>query len=95
MLDRLVGFDWDVNNIAHITRHGVTPADVEQATARRHVIVPSAAKMKEERWKLLGTTNAGRYLVVVFTIRKNKFRTVTAYTMNQVERRVYAPHIDA
>ncbi len=34
------------------------------------------------------------YLVVVFTIRRKLFRTVTAYEMNAAERRKYAPQID-
>ena len=46
------------------------------------------------RWKLFGRTRGGRYLVVVFTVRRKRFRAVTAYTMNQAERRVYAPEID-
>ena len=33
-------------------------------------------------------------LVVVFTIRRNLFRTVTAYEMNAAERSNYAPQID-
>ena len=37
---------------------------------------------------------ARRYLVVVFTIRNQRFRTVTAYTMNEWERRSYAREID-
>jgi uncharacterized DUF497 family protein len=35
-----------------------------------------------------------RYLVVVFTVRRKLFRTVTAYEMNVAERRRYAPKID-
>jgi uncharacterized DUF497 family protein len=48
----------------------------------------------EERWKLFGRTAAGRYLVVVFTIRRKYFRTVTAYQMNATERRKYGPQIE-
>jgi len=33
------------------------------------------------------------YLVVVFTIRRKLFRTVTAYEMNATERKKYAPQI--
>jgi hypothetical protein len=35
-----------------------------------------------------------RYLAVVFTIRRKRFRTVTAYGMNAAERTRYAPQID-
>jgi uncharacterized DUF497 family protein len=47
----------------------------------------------EKRWKLFGRSAAGRYLVVVFTIRGDRLRPVTAYAMNQRERRIYAPEI--
>lgn len=93
VLDRLEGFDWDIQNVGHIAHHGVTPVEVEETAGRRHVIIPAASKRGEKRWKLFGTTTAGRYLVVVFTIRGNKVRTVTAYTMNQAERKVYAEEI--
>ena len=73
----------------------MTPVEVEQTARRRHVVIPAAPKRSEKRWKLFGRTAAGRYLVVVLTIRHNKVRTVTAYTMNPAERRIYAPQIDA
>ena len=48
----------------------------------------------EKRWKLFGKTVSDRYLVVVFTIRRKLFRTVTAYEMNATEKRKYATQID-
>jgi uncharacterized DUF497 family protein len=42
----------------------------------------------------LRQTAYDRYLAVVFTIRRKRFRTVTAYEMNAAERRKYAPQID-
>jgi uncharacterized DUF497 family protein len=44
----------------------------------------------ETVWKIGGW----RYLVVVFTIRDQRLRPVTARTMNQRERRIYAKEID-
>jgi len=35
-----------------------------------------------------------RAVPVVFTIRRKRFRTVTAYEMNAAERSKYAPQID-
>jgi len=94
VLSGLEGFDWDAHNVGHIARHGVTPIEVEQVTRQPHVLFPAAARHGESRWKLLGRTKAGRYLVVVFTIRRNKLRIVTAYPMNSAERSAYAPEID-
>jgi uncharacterized DUF497 family protein len=47
----------------------------------------------EKRWKLFGRSADGRYLVVVFTIRDDRLRPVTAHTVNERERRIYAPEI--
>jgi hypothetical protein len=94
VLDQLAGFEWDVHNVGHIATHEVSPAEAEEVVSLRHVIIPAAPKSGEKRWKLLGTTEAGRYLVVVFTIRRRRFRTVTAYPMNRVERSAYAPEIE-
>lgn len=42
----------------------------------------------------LRETASNRCLVVVFSIRRKLFRTVTAYEMNATERRKYAPQVN-
>lgn len=88
------GFDWDVANVGHILRHGVTPEEVEQTIHLAHLTFPSRSVGGEERWQLFGRTAVRRFLVVVFTIRNGLFRTVTAYPMNAAQRKKYAPQID-
>ena len=88
------GFDWDAANVSHILRHGVTPFEVEEVVDRAHVIIPAKAVEGEDRWKLFGKTRSQRCLVVVFTIRRERFRTVTAYDMNAAERKKYVSQID-
>ena len=68
--------------------------EVEEAFERPYAIVPAKDAGRERRWKLFGTSAAGRYLVVVFTIRDERLRPVTADAMNQRERKIYAPEID-
>jgi len=91
--DEIDGFDWDVANIGHIMRHGVTPFEVEEVVRLPHVTIAANTVEGEKRWKLFGKTETGRYLVVVFTIRRRLFRTVTSYEMNVAERRKYVPQI--
>jgi uncharacterized DUF497 family protein len=93
MLGHLNGFDWDEHNVSHIGRHGVVPIEVEEVTDRPHVIIPAASRGGEARWKLFGRTMEGRFLVVVFTIRADRMRPITAYSMNQIERKLYGPQI--
>ena len=73
---------------------GSHPEEVEEAVERAYVIIPARDMHGEKRWKLFGRSAAGRYLVVVFTIRDDRLRPVTAHTMNAQERRIYAPEID-
>ena len=94
MLDKIEGFDWDNANVGHIFRHDVTPFEVEEVTGGKYVVIPAKTIKRERRWKLFSKTASGRYLVVVFTIRRKLFRTVTAYEMNGTERSKYAPQID-
>ena len=93
-MSEIEGFDWDAANVGHIRHHAVTPFEVEEVVGRPHLTIPAKTIQSEERWKLFGKTASDRYLVVVFTIRRRRFRTVTAYEMNAAERRKYAPQID-
>ena len=93
-VDDLEGFDWDAANVSHILRHGVIPSEVEEVATRPNVRIPARSVGTEERWKLFGKTATNRYLVVVFTIRSQRFRTVTAYEMNAVERTRYGAQIE-
>lgn len=95
MPDRVRGFDWDLHDVGHIARHGVEAAEVEEAVAQRNIVIQSCASEGEDRWKLFGKSAEGRYLTLVFTIRGELLRPITAHTMNQNERRIYAPEIDA
>jgi hypothetical protein len=88
------GFDWNPHNVGHVARHGVQPEEVEEAVGRAHVIIPAKDMHGEKRWMLFARSAAGRYLIVVFTIRDGRLRPVTAHTMNERERRIYAPEID-
>ena len=93
-MEEIEGFDWDAANVGHILRHAVTPFEVEEVAGRPHVTIPAKTGKGEKRSTLFGKTASNRCLVVVFTIRRKRFRTVTAYETNAVERRKYAPQID-
>jgi uncharacterized DUF497 family protein len=94
VLNKIEGFEWDAANLGHILRRAVTPFEVEEVAHRTHAIIPAKSVSGENRWKLFGKTASGRYLAVVFTIRRKRFRAVTAYEMNATDRRNYASQID-
>jgi len=96
-LSRVEGFEWNEGNIKkNWEKHRVSYIECEEAFFNEPLIVrENEAHSKEERRDyLLGKTNDGRYLFVVFTIRRNKIRVITARDMSKKERRMYRAQIE-
>jgi uncharacterized DUF497 family protein len=83
-------FDWDEENIGHLARHGIAPAEAEQVFFNWQIDLDSYVRNGEERVVQAGETDGGRVLVVVSTIRKDKTRVVTAWPANERIRRYFA-----
>lgn len=91
-LARCTGFDWDEGNAPKVeARHTVTRGECEQVFFHEPlVIVPDPGHSKTEpRWAALGRTTAGRSLTVIFTIRGELNRPLSARPMSRKERRHY------
>jgi uncharacterized DUF497 family protein len=85
-----VGFAWDEANVEHIARHGVEPAEAEEAFADpRRTNADAYSTPQERRGTILGRTVDGRLLFVVFTRRGRAVRVVTARDARPSERRRY------
>ncbi len=84
-------FDWDEANREHIGRHGVTPEEAEQVLASNPLEIESREHQGELRTVCLGRTEAGRALLVVYTMRNEKIRIITAYPVSRKKRRLYEP----
>ena len=96
MFSNVTGFDWDEGNLLkNWEKHGVTHLESEQVFFNEPLIVQDDEKhsQDEPRWYGLGSTDAKRWLMVVFTIRKNKIRVISARDMNRKERKVYEEEI--
>ncbi len=90
--DSFEGFDWDSGNSdKNWVRHQVTQGECEQVFFNEPIIVITDEKhsQSENRWYLLGITDSGRFLFVVFTKRLNKIRIISARDMNKKERSYY------
>ncbi len=80
-MKRAARFDWDAANVGHIARHGVTPAEVEQAFANDPLVVLASQKRQgEKRVLCAGLTDLGRPLQFVYTTRRGRIRVITAHT---------------
>ena len=86
------GFEWDKGNSEkNWIRHQVMQGECEQVFFNEPIIVLNDVNhsLIENRWFLLGKTDAERLLFIVFTIRGNTIRVISARDMNKKERKNY------
>lgn len=91
-LSACTGFEWDEGNFdKNWSKHKVTPYECEQVFFNQPIIVaPDPAHSgTESRFYVLGKTDAGRLLFVVFSVRRRKIRVISARDMTRKEREVY------
>lgn len=85
-------FDWDEGNIEkNKKKHRVGFRECEQAffdTKIKFFEDPGHSET-EERFVAYGQTDGERCLTVVFTVRNQKVRIISARDQNKKERRVY------
>jgi len=92
-ITRCSGFEWDKGNLLkNWEKHGVSAPECEQVFFNKPLITGSDEKhsQQEVRYYALGQTDTGRLLFVVFTIRENLIRVISARDMNKKERKVYS-----
>jgi len=85
-------FEWDEGNIKkNWERHRVSHIECEEIFFNRPIIVKKDEPHStiEDRYFVLGKTDAGRLLFIVFTLRGNKIRIISARDMNRKERKIY------
>jgi uncharacterized protein len=91
-LSHITGFDWDENNREkNWKKHQVLASECEEVFFNLPLLLESdpAHSQKELRYYVLGHTIAGRRLFMVFTIREDKIRVVSARDMSKKERSIY------
>jgi len=89
---KITEFRWDEGNSGkNLTRHGVTDQECEEVffDERKKILKDALHSEKEERYILIGQTKLERLLFVVFTIRNNKVRVVSARDLNKKEKYLY------
>jgi len=77
---------WDDENIEHISKHNVTPQEVEDVCFETHII----RREGDRRYILSGQSANGRYLnVVIERVDRGLFRPITAFEMSESYKRSY------
>lgn len=86
------GFDWNKGNTEkNWKRHKVTDKECEEVffDFRLLVYYDKVHSATENRYYALGSTLAGRKLFIVYTLRGEKIRVISARDMNGKEREEY------
>jgi uncharacterized DUF497 family protein len=82
-------FEWDPSKAASNARkHGVTFEQAKQAFVDPHALELFDDAVGEERWRLLGRSQAG-VLVVVYAERGRNIRIISARLADKREREAY------
>lgn len=94
MLPQVAGFDWDTANTEKCRSHGVSTGDIEALFGRPVAVFPAPDRsMSEIRYKAIGANADGRYIFLVFTLRKRGgemlIRPISARFMHAKEIRHY------
>ncbi|MFA6376271.1 MAG: BrnT family toxin [Candidatus Paceibacterota bacterium] len=87
------GFDWDSGNLdKNWEKHQVMFWESEEIFFNEPLLVQfdkDHSSLSEIRYYALGKTNFSRLLFVVFMIRDNKIRVISARPMSQKEKNIY------
>ena len=92
LLQQCTGFDWDEGNSQkNWILHKVNRSECEQIFFNEPLVIADDEKhsQSEKRWYLLGQTDSGRLLFIVFTLRGELIRVISARDMHKKERSIY------
>ncbi len=88
----ITDLEWDDDNVEHIARHGVSPAEVEDVCFGVHLSSrdPASKAQGKDRYILAGQSKGGRFLdVVVERLYGTTFRAVRAFEMSETAKKTY------
>ncbi len=94
-LKRAIGFQWDDGNLdkSAMARRVEFWESEETFFNQPFVVLPDEKpSAKEERYYGLGKTDFGRRVLVVFTLRGDEVRVISARDMSRKERTVFERH---
>lgn len=85
-------FDWNKHNqFKNWEKHKVKYQECEQVFFNKPIslLYDKKHSQVEERFVVLGITDAKRKLIITFTIRNQKIRVISARNQSRKERRLY------
>jgi uncharacterized DUF497 family protein len=85
-------FEWDKGNeLKNWESRSVKRTEAEQVFFNHPLLIfDTYSQNEEQRFLALGATSSGRFLTIIFTIRKKKLiRVISARDMSRKERKAY------
>ena len=92
ILKEVSGFEWDAGNKQKsLVKHEVSNEECEETffDHKKEIQKDRLHSINEERYALIGQTKQNRLLYIIFTIRKDKIRFISARDINKKERKLY------
>lgn len=87
-----IGFEWDQNNRnKNWVKHQVSTSECEQVFFNQphQIASDSQHSRNENRFSILGITNQGRKLLIIFILRNDNIRVISARDQSKKEREKY------
>ncbi len=91
VIPEVISFEWDTGNLLKSKiKHKVDSLECEQIFHNDPVyFFDEKHSQKEKRYAVYGEADQGRKLFIIFTIRDDKIRVISARDQSKKERRVY------
>ncbi len=92
-VEAIVGFDWDEGNIhKNEDKHGLKWTAIEEVFFNEPLLIVEDFKhsLHECRCVALGKNDFGDLVTIIFTIRRDHIRVISARAMSKKERSIYA-----
>ena len=86
--------EWDSGNIEKLKKHDFVVSDIEEAVSGNVVFGGEIlGEFSEKRFILFSKLIDGRYITIVWTIRKTKFRPISCRRSRDNEKKFYEKNI--
>jgi uncharacterized protein len=85
------GFEWDDGDRDKNLKHSVYGWECEQVFFNKPLVILDDPKhsVTEDRFAAFGQTDAGRRLAIIYTMRNEHIRVISARDMDKKERQFY------
>ncbi len=91
-IEAIIGFDWDDGNIhKNEIKHNLKWTTIEEVFFNEPLLIVEDFKhfISECRCVALGRNNFDDLITVIFTLRDNRIRVISARAMSKKERMIY------